>query len=126
MTIGRTRWPKRVFGAGVEPDPRFTLANERTFLAGVRTALALLAVAVALLALNLPMHVTWQYSAAALFALTAAVSAGWALVSWAVTEHALRLARPLSGLAPDELLAVAVVLGTALPAVGFVLGWAET
>lgn len=30
-----------------EPDYRFTLANERTFLAWIRTALALLAVAVA-------------------------------------------------------------------------------
>ena len=27
---------------GEEPDPRFTLANERTFLAWIRTALALL------------------------------------------------------------------------------------
>lgn len=33
---------------GREPDYRFTLANERTFLAWVRTALALLAGAVAL------------------------------------------------------------------------------
>ena len=33
---------------GIEPDYRFTLANERTFLAWVRTALALLAGAVAL------------------------------------------------------------------------------
>lgn len=33
---------------GIEPDYRFTLANERTFLAWVRTALALLAAAVAL------------------------------------------------------------------------------
>lgn len=31
---------------GEEPDPRFTLANERTFLAWTRTALALLASAV--------------------------------------------------------------------------------
>lgn len=32
---------------GAEPDYRFTLANERTFLAWVRTALALLAAGVA-------------------------------------------------------------------------------
>jgi putative membrane protein len=30
-----------------EPDPRFTLANERTFLAWIRTALALIAAGVA-------------------------------------------------------------------------------
>ena len=29
--------------AGTEPDPRFTMANERTFLAWNRTALALVA-----------------------------------------------------------------------------------
>jgi putative membrane protein len=33
---------------GAEPDYRFTLANERTFLAWIRTSLALLAAAVAL------------------------------------------------------------------------------
>lgn len=35
-------------GAAREPDYRFTLANERTFLAWIRTALALLAGAIAL------------------------------------------------------------------------------
>ena len=34
------RFPRHVFEAGAEPDPRFTLANERTFLAWIRTALA--------------------------------------------------------------------------------------
>ncbi|WP_447739345.1 YidH family protein [Pseudomonas laurentiana] len=38
---------------GCEPDPRFTLANERTFLAWIRTALALLASGIALDALPL-------------------------------------------------------------------------
>jgi putative membrane protein len=28
-----TRFPEWVYGQGEEPDPRFTLANERTFLA---------------------------------------------------------------------------------------------
>ena len=40
---GRPAWQHRLLAGGVEPDPRFTLANERTFLAWVRTALALLA-----------------------------------------------------------------------------------
>ncbi|NNA69385.1 DUF202 domain-containing protein [Pseudomonas gessardii] len=38
---------------GCEPDPRFTLANERTFLAWIRTAIALLASGIALDALPL-------------------------------------------------------------------------
>jgi putative membrane protein len=38
-------------GAGQEPDYRFTLANERTFLAWIRTGLALLAAGVAVVQL---------------------------------------------------------------------------
>ena len=37
---------------GEDPDPRFTLANERTFLAWNRTALAILVGAVAFITLN--------------------------------------------------------------------------
>ena len=49
-TAGRTgrRRPGWVYGRGHEPDVRFSLANERTFLAWIRTALALLAAGVAL------------------------------------------------------------------------------
>ena len=41
------RWPGYVYGEGEEPDYRFSLANERTFLAWLRTTLALLAAGVA-------------------------------------------------------------------------------
>lgn len=44
---GRTTLSERILGGGVDPDPRFTLANERTFLAWIRTSLALLAGGVA-------------------------------------------------------------------------------
>src|SRR5690606_10629661 len=37
------RFPRTVYGEGEEPDPRFSLANERTFLAWLRTALAMYA-----------------------------------------------------------------------------------
>lgn len=40
--------PSETEDDGIEPDYRFTLANERTFLAWVRTALALLAGGIAL------------------------------------------------------------------------------
>ncbi len=43
----RSRWSHRLLSGGNEPDPRFTLANERTFLAWIRTSLALLAGGVA-------------------------------------------------------------------------------
>ena len=41
--LGRPKW----FEEGVDPDYRFTLANERTFLAWIRTALVLVAGGVA-------------------------------------------------------------------------------
>jgi inner membrane protein YidH len=49
----RPRW----YEDGEDPDYRFTLANERTFLAWVRTSLALLAGAVALVQLVPPFHI---------------------------------------------------------------------
>ena len=44
------RWPRQVYAVGTEPDPRFTFANERTFLAWIRTALGFLAAGVAIAA----------------------------------------------------------------------------
>ena len=39
----RRRVSAWALGGGTEPDPRFTLANERTFLAWIRTSLAMVA-----------------------------------------------------------------------------------
>ena len=50
------RFPQSVYRHGTEPDVRFTLANERTFLAWIRTALALIAGGVALEVLGLALH----------------------------------------------------------------------
>lgn len=91
-----TRFPLRVFGSGVEPDPRFTLANERTFLAWIRTALALIAGGVALTAVSLDLE--QHFRLAASLVLTAgglSLSIG-AWHTWMRHERALRSARPLS------------------------------
>ena len=45
------RKPASVYGQGDEPDPRFSLANERTALAWMRTALALVAAGVAIISI---------------------------------------------------------------------------
>ena len=44
---GMTRWPAWVYEEGDDPDARFTMANERTFLAWIRTSLGFLAAGVA-------------------------------------------------------------------------------
>ncbi len=63
------RFPRQVYEVGTEPDPRFTLANERTFLAWIRTALALIAAGIALEALALPIRPDLRRIAAIILAL---------------------------------------------------------
>lgn len=114
----KTRFPKSVYGEGDEPDPRFSLANERTFLAWLRTSLALFAAAVALEALQLPLHPAWRLAAAAVFLLLGLIAAVQAWFGWAATERALRHDEPLPGLSVGGLVVVGVVVGAALIVVG--------
>jgi putative membrane protein len=84
------RFPRRVYGHGVEPDPRFTLANERTFLAWIRTSLALIAAGVALEALGLAVHPGLRLVASVLLlvlGLVLPVAAWW---HWGAVESAMR------------------------------------
>ncbi|PNW17653.1 YidH family protein [Acinetobacter sp. AKBS16] len=81
---------------GEEPDPRFTLANERTFLAWTRTALALLASAVALITIS--EHYHQLQKAQQIFNLLVIASlmiSLAALIRWYRVELALRLKKPL-------------------------------
>ncbi len=110
---------RRLDSIGEEPDPRFTLANERTFLAWTRTSLALLATGLAVtefvesqpravrLAIGVPLMV-----------LGAAVAA-LSFRRWESVERALRLRRPLPYPALPRLLsagiaAIAVAAGIIL------------
>lgn len=90
----RRRPPLRTVGS--DPDYRFTLANERTFLAWIRTALALVAGAVALAGLvpDFGPAVARNALTAVLLVLAFAVTAG-AYVRWDRAERALREGRPL-------------------------------
>lgn len=115
---GRQRFPRNVYRDGDEPDPRFSLANERTFLAWLRTSLALFAAAVALEALQLPINAGWRLAAAAVFLVLGAVAAVQAWFGWSATERALRRGKPLPGLSIGGVLVVGVVVGAALVVVG--------
>ncbi|NES31657.1 DUF202 domain-containing protein [Micromonospora terminaliae] len=112
------RWPRRVFGRGSDPDPRFSLANERTFLAWIRTSLALVAAGVALEAVNLPMVPGMRRAAAIVLILLGAAAPAQAWFGWTRTEIALRLGRSL----PPPLLVVPVGAGLTLVAVLLLLG----
>lgn len=116
------RFPARVFRHGADPDPRFSLANERTFLAWVRTALARVAGGVALEALGLPLHPVPR-----LVASVACLCLGSALPllawrEWARTEVAMRLTGPLPGSRLSFVTATGVALIAVVILVGIVLG----
>ena len=79
-----------------EPDPRFTLANERTFLAWIRTALAFLAGGIALEAFTPDIFLPETRTALAVLLLVVAMIV--ALVSafrWLKVERAMRHKSPL-------------------------------
>ncbi|GAA2357961.1 DUF202 domain-containing protein [Saccharopolyspora halophila] len=90
------RWPRQLYETGGEPDPRFTLANERTFLAWLRTALSLMAAGVAVQALHeQPVSgVLWTSLAISLIG-TGVLCSATAFRRWYATERALRVGAPL-------------------------------
>jgi len=105
-----------------EPDYRFTLANERTFLAWIRTALALLAGGVAVSQFYLPRGGSaFHDTLGAVCILLAALVAVGALLRWRSVQSAMRRAVPL----PASRLAPAVVAGVCLAAALGVV-WAAT
>lgn len=114
MTDRRPHW---VYGTGQEPDPRYSLANERTFLAWVRTALAMLAGGVALHALSFP-DPDWLGTLLAIsLVLLGALMTVFAIVRWARVERAMRQGTELPSFTLGFLLTCAVVVGAVLLAV---------
>lgn len=108
------RHPRWVYGEGEEPDPRFTLANERTFLAWVRTALAMLAGGVALHALSLPSTPWLRTTLAVLLVVVGGLVTLFALIRWARVERAMRTRQPLPAFTLGFLLAAAILVGAVL------------
>lgn len=91
----KRRFPSTVYRHGNEPDARFSLANERTYLAWIRTALALLAAGVALEVLGPQLQPTLRLAASVLLIVAGILTPVQAWIGWARTERALRLNRPL-------------------------------
>jgi putative membrane protein len=108
---GWWRPPKAIRSVGEDPDYRFTLANERTFLAWIRTSLALLAGGVAVIQLVPNFSVPGGRHALgfALIVLSIVVATG-SYRHWAQSEMALRLRRPL----PPSLLPPIIGAGVAV------------
>lgn len=103
---------------GQEPDYRFTLANERTFLAWIRSALALMAGGVVLAQFATHLSPRWLVTGTAV-ALTG-LSGPMAVLAWRqwrANEIAMRHGRPLPASRGAVLLAVCVgIVATVLAA----------
>jgi len=113
-TPGRQGWRPKSLRDGEEPDPRFTLANERTFLAWIRTSLGLMAGAVAMEAFagdEIPEII--RTPLACVLLVMAALLATVSFRRWIRIEASMRHNRPL----PVPQASILLVLGIATGAI---------
>ncbi len=104
---------------GTEPDYRFTLANERTFLAWIRTSLGLLAGGVAVRQLVDPFEVAGGRTLLAMLAIGGSVVlAVGGYLRWVGVQRAVRHGEPLP---PARLVPLVVGGVLAIAAITFVL-----
>ena len=111
---GGQGWRPRSLRDGEEPDPRFTLANERTFLAWIRTSLGLMAGAVAMEAFagdEIPEII--RTPLACVLLVMAALLATVSFRRWIRIEASMRHNRPL----PVPQASILLVLGIATGAI---------
>ena len=104
---------------GTEPDPRFTFANERTFLAWSRTALALVVAGLGVVQLLPPFPgVPWGRHVLGVpliaFGAIVAIAAYW---EWGRNQGALRHGRPLPRSVLPVLLAIVIAVMAVISAV---------
>lgn len=111
------RRPRRVYSVGGEPDARFSLANERTYLAWIRTSLALMAAGVALGLLQVGGNTVPARIASVLLIGCSIVLPLHAWWGWARVESSLRQDRPLP---PPR---AGAPLAIALAAAGILVIW---
>ena len=97
---------------GTEPDPRFTFANERTFLAWSRTALALVVAGLGVVQLLPPFPgVPWgRHVLGVPLIVFGAVVAVAAYSEWVRSQRALRHGQPLPRSVMPQLLAAVVTV----------------
>ena len=108
---------------GEDPDPRFSFANERTFLAWIRTALALVAGGIGLEAFVADvLPPVLRQALSALLLVFGATLALTAFSRWLRSERALRSKQSLPALGMAPVLAVAVAVCAVVLLVGLLVG----
>ena len=103
----------------VEPDYRFTLANERTYLSWIRTSLALIAGGIALAALQtlLPSELRLIREIGILATILGGILPIISLQHWRKVQQAMRRGEPL----PVQRAAIVVAIGLVALAAGLSL-----
>lgn len=110
-----------MLGPGEEPDPRYSLANERTFLAWIRTSLTLLAGGVAIEAFaGTALSVPARRGLALVLVCLGMVLAAGSSWRWVTLERAMRQGKPLPLNPIAIVLAIGVTLAAAALAVSIV------
>lgn len=110
--VDRTRFfPGDPRSVGDDPDYRFTLANERTFLAWVRTALALAAGGLG--TVTVLDDFRWAEALGISLLALSFMTSATAYRRWALNERAMRLQQPL----PASRLPLVMAVGVAIVAV---------
>ena len=122
-------WPRRLStllpgaiardAGGTEPDPRFTFANERTFLAWSRTALALVVAGLGIVQLLPPFPgvPVGRHLLGVPLIVLGAVLAVAAYVEWVRSQHAIRRGEPLPRSVLPWILAAAIAVIAVLAAI---------
>lgn len=109
-----TRWLESLLREGRAPDPRFTLANERTFLAWIRTSIGVLAAGIAVDAFVAGLPPGLRKTISALLVVLGGGLAVSAFLRWLALERALRRGEPLPPAPLVPVFAVALGLTAAL------------
>lgn len=108
---------------GKEPDYRFSLANERTFLAWIRTALAILAGGILFHQFAVRLRPVWAVAALSVsVCLLAGILAVGAYQRWRANEIAMRHDRALP---PSRLLPALAMVMTLLALVFAIFLWLQ-
>jgi putative membrane protein len=104
---------------GTEPDPRFTFANERTFLAWSRTALAVVVAGLGIVQLLPPFPgvPAGRHLLGVPLIVLGAVLAVVAYIEWVRNQRALRTGQPLPHSIMPWLLAAMITLMAVIAAV---------
>jgi putative membrane protein len=108
---------------GTEPDPRFSYANERTFLAWNRTSLALIAAGLAVTSLLPQFHFEFGRRIIGVpLIVLGAVLAFTSYRRWEDNERAMRLKQPLPPSRLPLVLAIGIAIASIVAAVVAIFG----